>query len=291
MKISEGSTEWGAKSGVTFVILTWNSENDIEECVDSLVECCERDSVDYRIRVVDNGSVDRTTELLKKIEEKNRNVHSILLDKNFGTTRSRNIALKQVETEFVCVIDSDTQIIEGSISTLLDYLRSNRDTGLLAPKLLLPDGTVQNSVKRFPTLPEKILKGTSVIKGIKYSVRDFYKDFPFRNVKPVDTAISACWIFPSHLLKDIGYLDEKIFYAPEDVDFSLRVWKSGKKVVYYPQFTILHKTQQISYAKPISKISISHFLGLIYYFRKHKYCLSRKRIYKKLSGKIPGYSP
>jgi GT2 family glycosyltransferase len=274
---------------LTFVILTWNSQRDIEECITSVVECCVRDAVDYKISVVDNGSTDNTPNILTRLQRENDRIEVTCLPKNMGTTRTRNLVLKRIDSEFVCILDADTKIADGSIADLLAYLKRESDVGLIAPKLILRDGSVQNSVKKFPTLSEKFLKGISATGIVKYNVGDFYEDFPFEEIRPVDTAISACWVFPANLLKTTGYLDENIFYSPEDIDFSLRVWKSGKKLLYYPELTVLHKTQQISHAKPLSKIARSHFWGLIYYFGKHKYWLSRKKIYKKIASAIPGY--
>jgi GT2 family glycosyltransferase len=274
---------------LTFLILTWNSQRDIEECINSIVDCCTQDAVEFKITVVDNGSTDATPEILARLDRNDDRIHTTCLPKNIGTTRPRNAVLKKLDAEFVCILDADTKIVDGSIKSLLDYLKQNKDVGLVAPKLILRDGSVQNSVKKFPTLTEKILKGLSATGVVKYNVNDFYEEFPFETIKAVDTAISACWIIPTSLLKTIGYLDEKIFYSPEDIDFSLRVWKSGKKLVYYPEFTVLHKTQQISHARPLGKIALTHLWGLIYYFAKHKYWLSRTKIYKEISAVIPGY--
>jgi GT2 family glycosyltransferase len=121
------------------------------------------------------------------------------------------------------------------------------------------------------------MKIPRIVFGIKTKNNDFYENFPFAEEQTVDTAISACWFFKKALLQKTGYLDEKIFYAPEDIDFSLRVWKAGLSILYYPAFSVFHHTQQITHRKPLSKTSISHFWGLIYYYRKHGGWLVRPR--------------
>jgi GT2 family glycosyltransferase len=85
----------------------------------------------------------------------------------------------------------------------------------------------------------------------------------------VDYAISAMWIFKRELLNRVGFLDEKIFYAPEDVDYCLRIWKCGWKVVFDPAVTCIHHTQEIS-RKRIGRATFQHILGLLYYFKKHQ---------------------
>jgi len=187
-----------------------------------------------------------------------------------------------VETDYVFIIDIDTEIKNGSLRNTLQYLKDNPDIGLLAPKLILPNSAIQNSVKKFPTLNEKLLKVKKILKMGNYNTSDFYSDFPFSEPRNVDTAISASWILPKKIFDEIGLLDENIFYAPEDVDYSLRIWQAGYRVVYYPYFEVLHKTQQISHKKPFGKVARSHLKGLLYYHKKHGYWFSRKKLYKKL---------
>ena len=266
---------------ISFVILTWNSQDDIEQCLNSIYTCCKRDGLEYKIFIVDNGSSDKTPELLRKMEEQQQ-VECFYLDKNYGTTYPRNLALKKVDTEYICVLDSDTELRKGSLKKLLAEFENGGNVGLIAPRLVLENGLVQHSVKKFPTLMEKLLKLKKIFRLGTYHQNDFYEHFPFEQIEEVDTAISACWVFPRRTLDKVGLLDENIFYAPEDVDFSLRVWKAGYKIIYYPFFEVLHKTQQITHRSPFSKISFSHLFGLLYYYKKHHYWFSRKKIYKKL---------
>ena len=186
-----------------------------------------------------------------------------------GTTYSRNIGLRMAKGRIICILDSDTEFSTGALADTITCLERDDSIGIVAPKLLFPDGTVQKSVKRFPAFWHKLLKIPKIIFGIKYADADYYKDFPFHDTTSVDTAISACWFFRKTLLDTVGFLDEKIFYSPEDIDYCRRLKNFGKIIVYYPYLTIIHHTQQITHKNPFSKISWSHFLGLIYYYRKH----------------------
>jgi len=255
---------------VSFIVLTWNSERFLNACFDSIMKSCSRENIPYEIIVVDNGSTDGSVSVVKRYQELHAsNFKLIALDSNRGTTYPRNLGYKQADGKYICVLDSDTELGEESLWKVLMYLETQNDVGILAPQLILPDGSVQNSVKRFPTMLDKSIKALRIVSKIKTPNSDFYKELPFESVRDVDTAISACWFIRRELWEKVGYLDEKIFYAPEDLDYSIRVWKAGYRVLYYPLFTVLHHTQQITHKKPLSKTSLSHFKGLLYYYWKH----------------------
>jgi GT2 family glycosyltransferase len=255
---------------ISFVILSWNSAKYLQRCFDSIIYKCLNEHIIFEVIIIDNGSSDLSCEIISDYQKRYPEYFKLIkLDSNKGTTSTRNMGLKQSRGRFICILDSDIELKKGSLTAVFNRFTSDNNIGMIVPQLLLPDGSVQNSVKHFPTLYNKLLKIPRIIMGIKTKHRDFYDDFPFIEERNVDTAISACWFFRRELLHSVGYLDENIFYSPEDLDYSLRVWKKGKIILYYPDFVLVHHTQQITHKKPFSKTSVSHFLGLIYYFCKH----------------------
>jgi GT2 family glycosyltransferase len=255
---------------ISFIILSWNSAQYLKWCLDSIVAKCSEERLPYEIIVIDNGSSDSSVAIMRDYEREDPTTFRLLsLDRNGGTTYSRNLGLKISRGNFLCILDSDTELGSGRLKEIIHQLGVRKKVGIVAPCLILPDGSVQNSVKRFPTLWHKLIKIPKILFGIRTRNADFYEDFPFNGKREVDTAISACWIFHRDLLETVGYLDEKIFYSPEDLDYSHRVRKAGYSILYYPNFRVLHHTQQISHKKPFSKTSLSHLGGLLYYYHKH----------------------
>ncbi len=255
---------------LSFVILTWNSRSTIENCLSSISALCGAQGVSYDAYVVDNGSSDGTSEIVERMSA-SMPVELIRLPHNRGTTVTRNLALKKSQSEFVCIMDSDAALLDGDLPALLETLRGDPGIGIIAPRLLFSDGAVQHSVRRFPTLFGKLGRIPAIVLKRKISADDIYPGFPFDRAADVDYAISACWFFRRDLLDAIGYLDERIFYSPEDVDFCIRAWKAGRRIVYYPAFTVLHHIQRITHRNVFSRIAVSHLLGLLYYFVKHRY--------------------
>ncbi len=261
---------------ISFIILTWNSEKTISKCLAQIEQKCGDEGIAYEVLIVDNGSTDRTVELVEGYAE-HMPISLTRYERNRGTTVTRNFVLRKSAGDIICVLDSDASFREGRLGDVLARIMEDRTIGILAPRLIELDGKVQASVKKFPSLLGKISRIPKIIFKINIKEYDHYRDFPFEAEAEVDCAISACWFFRRELLDEVGYLDEQIFYAPEDVDYCIRVLKKGKKVLYFPDFTVLHQTQQITHKQYFSRIALSHFLGLMYYFLKHRY-VTRPRI-------------
>jgi len=263
---------------ISVVILTWNSGKYISKCLDSLCREFDQTNLSHEIFIVDNGSKDNTIQLIENFRNNvaNNDIKSIYLEQNTGTTYSRNLALKRAKGEFICIMDSDLEVVKGAIGKLVDALKEYNDVGLMAPKLVYPDGRFQKSTDNFPTIFTKI--GRYFFLKIKER-----KASAFSNELgpvPVDYAISAMWLLKSKVIKKVGLLDENIFYAPEDVDYCLRIWKEGYKVCYYPSVFCIHDSQEISRGLRINPASVKHLQGLMYYFKKHRYFFRRPNLTK-----------
>lgn len=168
---------------ISFVILTWNSINHINMCIKSYSVALANEQLHAQFLIVDNGSADNT---VNEIENK---IFPDLpsccegklfkLNKNFGTTISRNIALRKATGKYIVVCDSDTEYQSGLWKEAIDYLENNSGVGILAPCLRYPDGIIQNSVKKFPTVTDKLIKLGKIFFGYNIGKNDFYSDFPW----------------------------------------------------------------------------------------------------------------
>lgn len=267
---------------IAFIILTWNSEKYIDKCIKSIFNL---NFSEIYISIVDNGSIDSTIEILEKLKSDKKNIYLnlIKLKNNLGTTISRNLAIKDVKdkVDYICILDSDTEVNQNAINHMIILLNKNEKNGIIGPMMRSLDGTIQPSGRNIPTLTIKILKilPFRFIKEIGENLEKIdikYDD----NILKVGYLMSACWLMKVELLEKIGLLDEKIFYAPEDVEFCLRAWINGYNVLYDKNIEIIHEWQRISRKKLISKHNWEHIKGLIYLFFKYKYIFSTKKFKK-----------
>lgn len=267
---------------IAFIILTWNSEKYINNCIKSILDL---NFSKIYISIVDNGSTDSTLEILENLRSDKKNVYLnlIKLKNNLGTTISRNLAIKEVKdkVDYICILDSDTIINQNAIEHMIILLNKSKKNGIVGPMMKSLDGTIQPSGRNIPTLTVKILK-VLPFSFIKKRGEDLEKiDIKYdNNILKVGYLMSACWLIKVEVIEKIGLLDEKIFYAPEDVEFCLRAWINGYNVLYDKNIEIIHEWQRISRKKLISKHNWEHIKGLIYLFFKYKYMFSTKKFEK-----------
>ena len=267
---------------ISFVILTWNSSKYIENCINSINTI--HDFI-IQIIVVVNGSTDNTVEILKKYKKKMKNLQVIFLSQNIGTTKSRNIALKLVDddADYICILDSDTIINEHAIEVMVKYLSQKNEVALVGPAMVNENNESQIPYRKFPNWKIKVLKAFPIKKVSK--IGEKMESYPTENISDefeCDYLISACWMMKYEIYRNLGNLDEKIFYSPEDVEYCMRARSKGYKIVHLKKAKIIHLYQRISKKKLISKVNFSHLCGINYVLRKYKKFLKE---YKKSKEK------
>ncbi|MCK9339719.1 MAG: glycosyltransferase family 2 protein [Bacteroidales bacterium] len=266
------------------IVISWNAMQYIPACLEHLQQAVA-DS-DTEIIFIDNGSVD-DTELF--VREHYPHIRYRNLGINKGVAGARNVGISMASGDYIWLLDVDTEANCAAFTAMKNYLDTHPQTGICATKLVSAQGDAQQSCLKMPTLTQKFKNVIfaflnklplinnfrfirSVAGSIWYSNRKYFylkemeQDIPFT----CEYVIGACQMIRRDLIDEIGYLDERIFYGPEDADFCLRCWKYGKEVVYIPYVSIIHHYQKITNKKIFSKMSWMHVKGLIHFFWKHQ---------------------
>ncbi|MEP0862077.1 MAG: glycosyltransferase family 2 protein [Ignavibacterium sp.] len=254
---------------VSIVIISWKMRDLLERCLKTIFNFTK--DLSFEIIVVDNNSEDGTSEM---ISEKFPQIKLVKNSENRGVAPARNQGIKETTGKYILILDADMELVENSIKQLFDFMERTDDCGIVGCKLVDQNRQLQFSCKRFPTLLAFLFRRLEWIESIKNSstLRNHtMQDWDHNEIKQVDYLIGACQFFRRDVIEKIGLYDDNIFYGPEDIDFCLRAWKAGWKVYYYPLTQIIHHEQRITKKNLFSKISLKHFAGIFYLYRKYNF--------------------
>src|SRR5262249_388039 len=160
------------------------------------------------------------------------------------------------------------------------------DVGLCGPKLINLQGQLQLSCRFFPTVSDKLARRFPFAFARRLSRMVEMADWDHNCVREVDYVIGACQVIRRTALAEVGLLDERIFYGPEDIDLCLRMRQAGWRVVYNPEAVVVHRERRVARSF-LSRLGWKHFWGVLYYFGKHGYLFSRRRLYAHLHLERP----
>jgi hypothetical protein len=263
---------------VSAILLTWNSAAHVGPAMTSLSR--ELAGLTHEMVVVDNGSTDESVEIVRTLAPETRIVRN---PANLGVARARNQGMAATTGRRILFFDSDADMRPGSLVEMLGFLDDHPRAGVVGPQLVSPDGTVQFSCRRFPTIQGKIVRQLPPRLGAMAPLiaDEEMQDLDRTTPHPVDYVIGACQLIRREVFETVGLLDERMFYGPEDVDFCLRAWKAGWEVYYVPSAVVVHHEQRV--ARRLSVLTLRHGMALGYYFWKHRYLWRRPRLVSRVS--------
>jgi GT2 family glycosyltransferase len=224
----------GPRPRVAVVILSWNGLEDTLDCLSSL------ERVDYdelSVIVVDNGSTDGTAEAVRR---EHPDAELIRSERNLGFSAGNNLGLERAladGAEYVFLLNNDTLVDPGFLTTLVDEARRRPDAGALCPLVLYadPPDVIWYAGARFD--PRRGHNG----KQTGYGERDSGR---FREVEEVERATGAAMLVPRAVLEEVGLLDESLYFFVEDVDWSLRMRANGLRLYLVPKARIRHRVSR-----------------------------------------------
>jgi GT2 family glycosyltransferase len=155
---------------LSITICSWNTVDDLRACLASLTEV--REEANFEVIVVDNNSEDGSAVMVANEFEW---VRIEAMSKNLGFVGGQNYAAQHRKGRHVFPLNSDTIVHHGAIKALVEYLEGHPEVGIVAPKLLNPDGSLQFSCRRFPNPLAALFRNTLL--GKLFPKNRFTKDY------------------------------------------------------------------------------------------------------------------
>ncbi|HWQ99873.1 MAG TPA: glycosyltransferase [Candidatus Methylomirabilis sp.] len=245
------------------VIVAWNVEQLLDRCLRSLPGSCS--GLDWDCVVVDNASKDGSVAVAMDVP----NVRVIANRDNRGFAKACNQGLAGVDARYVLLLNPDTECPPDSLTRLVRAADNRDRAGIVGPKLLNSDGSVQTSIRRFPTFWSQfgiMLKLHNLFPAL--FLRYFATDQSLEAEQDVDQVMGSCFLIRREVLEQIGGLDERYFIWFEEVDYCRMAREHGWNVRYIPSVAVTHHGGQ-SFGQVFTRTKQRYFNdSLVSYFRK-----------------------
>lgn len=223
------------------IVVSYNTAGLLRACLESLRDC----RLPLRVVVVDNASADGSAAVAEQVCPA---AQVIALGHNAGYAGGTNIglaALGQPLPDYLLILNPDTVVQPGAIEAMVDFMQAHPRVGLVGPRLLNPDGSLQPAAFRFPTLAMSLLDlfpPGEVLPGRLYNswwhgrYPQERGDEPF----PIDHPLGAVMLIRRAALEQVGGMDEGYFMYSEEVDWCWRIRQAGWAIWQTPQARVIH---------------------------------------------------
>lgn len=255
---------------LSIIVVNYQSKDKLKNCLQSLL-LVDFGEIKHEVIIVENNSGDRLEEMLSDFPD----VKLVVSGKNLGMGGGNNLGIKNSSGRLILIANPDLIFSRDSVKKLVECLDGDGKMGVVGPRLLNPDGSLQYSCARFPRWYMPILRRTFVGWFFPGLVDDFLmKNFDHRKSQAVDWLLGACLLVRRNDFQDETVFDERFFMYCEDIDLCRRVKKRGQAVYYCAASEVTHDHVRASakypwylalFRDPLARI---HLASWVTYFKK-----------------------
>ncbi len=250
---------------VTAVVIAWNVRGELEGCLQSIRDHAGPLSVETVY--VDNGSTDGSADL---VAQRFPEVTVLRRPTNEGVP-ARNHGLRLARGRYRMLLDSDARLTAGALPTAVGVLEANPSIGLVGPRLVYPDGTLQLSCRRYPPLALPVLRRPPLGRFFedRPTVRHhLMADDSHDDQRCVEYVLGACQIFRVEAQQAAGEFDPAIWFGADDADWCFSIRTAGYDVAYVPVAVVVHDYRRTSAAHPLSVMSLRMLQAHVHFQRR-----------------------
>ena len=255
---------------LSVVIVNWNVRDLLRRCLLSLNrgETDSTPDLTIEVVVVDCASSDGSVEMVRREFPW---VRLIASEENLGYAGGNNLGIAEASGRYLLILNPDTVLGENALAKMIRFLEQNPAVGVVGPALRYPDGTLQSSRRRFPTLATAFCESTLLHQWFpnnrvarRYHVADRTADV----TQPVDWLVGAALMVRRKAWQQVGPLDEGFFMYFEELDWCRRCRMAGWEIHYLPAAEVTHYEGKSS-EQVVTARTIRFQHSKIYYFCKY----------------------
>jgi N-acetylglucosaminyl-diphospho-decaprenol L-rhamnosyltransferase len=217
----------------SLIVVSHNTRGHLERCLSEL-------GSGHEVIVVDTGSTDGSQDLVRDRFPHAR-LHALAGNPGYGGALNAGIAL--ASGKHLLVMNADTWPLPHAVERLVEFAEGEPSAGIVGPRLLDPDRTLQPSVRGFPTLWRLATEYLFLrwLAPRSRALNAFYgSGFDHGSRREADFVIGAVMLVRRQMLDEIGGFDTSFFMFNEEVDLCYRARKAGWSVVFWPGAEFVH---------------------------------------------------
>lgn len=226
---------------LSIIIVNWNVKRLLRTCLQSLLDACQSTpDLTIEIIVVDSASTDGSAQMVR---DEFPQVRLIASDQNLGYAGGNNAGVDIARGRYLFLLNPDTIVKAEALARLVDYMDTHSTVGAVGPQLLWPDGTIQSSRRRFPTLGSLFWESTLLGQWFpnnqhirRYHMADQSPDRP----QQVAWVVGAAILIRREAWRQVGPIDETFFMYFEETDWCHRSTAAGWEIHYLPEAQVTH---------------------------------------------------
>jgi N-acetylglucosaminyl-diphospho-decaprenol L-rhamnosyltransferase len=187
-----------------------------------------------------------------------------------GFAANANRGIAETTAPYVVVCNPDTEAGADAVAVLRGFAELHPRAGIVGPELRHPDGTLNPSRRRFPTVGGTIVRRTPLRRVLGDTQRAHY-GLDERPDEPVqaDWLLGAFLLLRREMLEELGGFDEGLRLYGEDIDLAYRAAKAGWERWYVPQAKVVHAHQAVTDRRLLTRRTWWHWRGIARFVRKH----------------------
>lgn len=248
---------------VSIILVNWNANVYLINCLRALAR--DETSPDLEIIVVDNGSTDGGPEAVEAMFPE---ITLIRNGKNLGFATANNIGIRASTCRYVFLLNTDTEVVEGCLASLVRYADDHANVAVIGPQLLNRDGSIQVSCGRYPTPVSLLIDLFALQRYFPKSTSKMWWDSPHNKTEPVPAVGGSAFFVRRDAMDEVGLLDECFFFYGEETDWCKRFTDADWQVHYFCESQVFHFVKGSSRAASI-RFNVEYERSRLHYWRKH----------------------
>ena len=239
--------------------------------LESVTAALQQDGV-RSVVLVDNGNAAETRRLMDALAERDKRLIVIRGQGNVGFSKGCNLGVRYARTAYVLLLNPDCVLRPGVIHRVFAVFDESPRAAMATVRIENPDGTEQRGGRRnlmtpWTCLVEMFRLDKLMPNHPQFQRLNLNEDEPLAEVTPVQCISGAFMMVPTETYNALGGMDEDYFLHVEDVDFCMRVAKTGRDILYVPDAAVTH----VGGTSRVSPFTVEWHksVSAMKYFRKH----------------------